>query len=225
MTKTMQGLWLVFNQYSSITRSRPLTFSSLPQTVQDEIVQLSQRYGQPLEHLETLPIQKPFDPLNKKDRYGEVCMVVRRKNGRLLIMKKTYYPTEAYRLLTGGISHGETIFDALLRETAEETGLDVAVNRFLVAAAYRLQGKERPRFYTFAFLLDEIGGTLGVVDDGEQVEDFREIEPDELLATAERLEHIGKNYSKKIGGRWQDWGHFRAVIHRLVGKAMAALPA
>ncbi len=199
-----------------------MTFSLLPQTVQDEIIQLSQRYGQPLEHLETLPTQKPFDPLNKKDRYGEVCMVVRRKNGRLLTMIKTYYPKEAYRLLTGGIDHGEPILDALLRETAEETGLDVNVNRFLAAAAYRLTGDEMPRFYTFAFLLDEIGGTLGVVDEGEQVEDFREIEPNELPAMAERLEHIGKNYSKKIGGRWRDWGHFRAIIHRLTWEAMEA---
>ena len=202
-----------------------MTFSALPQTIQDEIVQLSQLYGQPLERLVTLPTHKPFDPLNKKDRYGEVCMVVRRKNGRLLVMKKTYYPTEAYRLLTGGIDHGEPIFDALLRETAEETGLDVSVNRFLVAVAYRLAEDEKPRFYTFAFLLDEIGGTLGVIDGGEQVEDFREITPDELPVTAERLVHIGKSYSKKIGGRWKDWGHFRAIIHTLVSEAMAAQPA
>jgi 8-oxo-dGTP pyrophosphatase MutT (NUDIX family) len=197
-----------------------VTFSPLPQTVQDEIVQLSQRYGQPLERLITLPATKLFDPLNKKDRYGEVCMVVRRKNGRLLTMKKTYYPKKAYRLLTGGIDHGERIFDALLRETAEETGLEVTVNRFLVATAYRLTGKEVPRFYTFAFLLDEISGTLGVIDEGEQVEDFREIELDDLPVIADRLEHIGANYSKRLKGNWHDWGHFRAAIHTLVYEAM-----
>jgi len=203
-----------------------VTFSSLPQTVQDEIVQLSQRYGQPLERLITLPAKKPFDPLNKKDRYGEVCMVVRRKNGHLLTMKKTYYPQEGYRLLTGGIDHGEPIFDALLRETAEETGLEVTVKRFLAAVAYRMKGKELPRFYTFAFLLDEVSGTLGVVDEGEQVEDFREIEPDELPVIADRLEHIDtKNYSKKIAGIWREWGHFRAVIHTLVREAMVAEPS
>ena len=200
-----------------------MTFSPLPQTVQDEIVQLSQRYGQPLERLITLPATKLFDPLNKRDRYGEVCMVVRRQNGRLLTMKKTYYPKEGYRLLTGGIDHGEPIFDALLRETAEETGLEVKVNRFLVAVAYRLTGEEVPRFYTFAFLLDEIGGTLGVIDEGEQVEDFREIEPDELPAMADHLEHIGANYSKRIEGNWHDWGHFRAAIHTLVYEAMRSL--
>jgi len=197
-----------------------VTFSSLPKTVQDEIVQLSQRYGQPLERLVTLPTKKLFDPLNKKDRYGEVCMVVRRKNGRLLTMTKTYYPPKGYRLLTGGIDHGERIFDALLRETAEETGLEVTVNRFLAAVAYRMKGKEVPRFFTFAFLLDEVSGTLGVIDEGEQVEDFREIEIDELPVVADRLEHIGANNSKKIEGNWHDWGHFRSTIHTLVYEAM-----
>lgn len=197
-----------------------MIFSSLPPTVQDEIVQLSHRYGQPLERLITLPTTKPFDPLNKKDRYGEVCMVVRRKNGCLLTMIKSYYPQEAYRLLTGGINHGESILEALLRETTEETGLEVKANRFLVAAAYRLTGADTPRFYTFAFLLDEIGGTLGVIDEEEQIEDFREIEPGALPTVADHLEHVGANYSEQIGGRWQDWGHFRAVIHTLVWEAL-----
>jgi 8-oxo-dGTP pyrophosphatase MutT (NUDIX family) len=195
-------------------------FSSLPQTVQDEIPQLAQRYGQPLERSVTLSTAKAFDPLNKRDRYGEVCMVVRRKNGRLLTMTKTYYPKDAYRLLTGGINHGEKIFDALLRETAEETGLEVHVNRFLVAASYSLTGAEIPIFHTFAFLLDEVSGTLEVIDKGERVEGFREIEPAELPAVADNLEHVGDKYSKEIKGNWQDWGRFRAVIHQLVYEAM-----
>jgi 8-oxo-dGTP pyrophosphatase MutT (NUDIX family) len=198
-----------------------LIYSTLPQTVQDEVAQLSQRYGQPLERPVLLPTNKLFDPLNKKDRYGEVCMVVRRKNGLLLTMIKTHYPRGAYRLLTGGINHGEPIFDALLRETTEETGLEVKVNRFLAAVAYRLPRKEVPHFYTFAFLLDEIGGTLGIIDEGEQIEDFHEIAPDELPAVAERLEHIGANDSDTIDGNWREWGHFRAVIHTLVHEAMA----
>jgi ADP-ribose pyrophosphatase YjhB (NUDIX family) len=197
-----------------------LLYSTLPQTVQDEIVQLSQGYGQPLERLVTLPTNKLFDPLNKKDRYGEVCMVVRRKSGLLLTMIKTHYPRGAYRLLTGGIHHGEPILDALLRETAEETGLETKVNRFLATAAYRLPGKEVPRFYTFAFLLDEIGGTLGVIDEDEQIEEFREIAVDELPAAAERLEHIGANISDTLNGNWREWGRFRAVIHTLVWEAM-----
>lgn len=194
----------------------------LTQDIQKELAELAGRYGQPLVRTVDLGQTKQFDPINKRDRYGEVCMVVRRPNGRLLTMKKVFYPTGAYRLLTGGINHGETIFDALLRETHEETGLVVDVRRFLVAAAYRTDATgEQPVFYTFAFLLDEIGGTLGVVDENERIEAFLEIEPAQLPERAAFLEQAdGTRYSKEIDGSWSDWGKFRAAIHHLVWEAL-----
>jgi 8-oxo-dGTP pyrophosphatase MutT (NUDIX family) len=196
-------------------------FTSLPQTIQDEIADLIQRYGQPVIRNVKLPTSDTFDPINKKDRYGEVCMVVRRKNGRLLTMIKSFYPQGAYRLLTGGINHNEYIFDALLRETQEETGLEVDVKQFLAIATYEVEKAEKsPSFYTFAFLVDEVSGTLGAVDEDEQVEGFREIEPDELLQIAEHLNNLGAGQSEELRGRWQDWGTFRAVIHQLVWEAL-----
>jgi hypothetical protein len=36
---------------------------------------------------------------------------------------------------------------------------------------------------------------------------------------AEQLEHVETTYSEEIDGRWRDWGHFRAVIHRVVAEA------
>lgn len=195
---------------------------TLPQVTQQELEQLSLHYGQPLTRTVDLDAGGRFDPLTKLDRYGEVCMVVRRPNGHLLTMKKTFYPEGAYRLLTGGINHGESIFSALLRETAEETGLDVRVSRFLAIASYRLRNLEQdPVFYSFAFLLDEMSGTLGAVDEDERVEGFREIEPNNLLSLAEALEHLGNHYSPEIAGTWGAWGQFRAVIHRLVWEALS----
>jgi len=172
----------------------------LAQETQNELVTLAQRYGQPLTRSVDLGQTNQFDPINKSDRYGEVCMVVRRKNGRLLTMKKTFYPTGAYRLLTGGINHEEAVFDALLRETNEETGLEVEVKRFLVAAAYITAATgDQPIFYSFAFLLDEIGGTLGVIDESERVEAFLEIEPAELPQRAAFLEQLdGPRFSSEI---------------------------
>lgn len=194
---------------------------ALPPTVQDELFQLSQLYGQPLERVVDLNAREPFDPISKKDRYGEVCMVVRRPSGLLLTMKKTYYPANGYRLLTGGINHGESVFAALLRETEEETGLQVATRRFLASAAYRLNSDStQPAFYTFAFLLDELNGKLEALDESERVEAFREITPAELVPMAEQLEHIDAKESAEIGGNWHDWGRFRAVIHRLVWEAL-----
>ncbi len=196
-------------------------FPSLPQGVQDELAELARQYGQPLVHAADLGNSTMFDPLNRTDRYGEVCMVVRRPNDHLLTMLKTFYPIGAYRLLTGGINYGEHVYDALLREVHEETGLEVRVNRFLAAVAYRLTSTgETPIFYTFAFLLDEMSGTLNVIDQSERVEAFREIEPKNLPTIADYLSHIKPEMSREIGGNWEDWGRFRAVIHCVVWKAL-----
>ncbi len=193
-------------------------FTSLPHDIQDELRQLARRYGQPLIETIDLTSTRRFDPLSKTDRYGEVCMVIRRPNGHLLTMTKTTYPTNTYRLPTGGINHIESVIDALLRETQEETGLLVNVARFLAAVAYRIPGQDYPSFYTFAFLLNEVGGTLETLDEDEQIEDFREVLPEDLLTVAENLEQVTAN----IDGTWRDWGRFRAIIHRLVWEALEA---
>src|SRR5207244_1721038 len=78
------------------------------------------------------------------------------------------------------------ILDALLRETTEETGLETVVRRFLAHVIYRPTeastggGPAAPLFHTFAFLLDETGGTLGVRDKAERIEGFTEIDPARL---------------------------------------------
>jgi 8-oxo-dGTP pyrophosphatase MutT (NUDIX family) len=188
---------------------------SLSQEIQNELTQLAQRYGQPLVRTADLGITSLFDPLDATDRYGEVCMVVRRPNG------KTFYPKGAFRLMTGGINFGENILDALVRETYEETSLTVNVNRFLTAITYTIAGTDNPPvFYTFAFLLDETGGTLGVIDEKERVEAFREIAPEELPKLADYLTQVQDEANDEIRGNWHDWGVFRAVIHRAVWDAL-----
>ncbi len=65
-------------------------FPYLAQDIQDELSQLAQAYHQPLVQTVDLTSDNTFDPLRKRDgRYGEVCMVVRRTNRRLLTIKKT----------------------------------------------------------------------------------------------------------------------------------------
>lgn len=195
---------------------------TLPLTVQNDTKQLAQRYGQPIVSTIDLGITSLFDPLDRTDRYGEVCMVVRRPNGRILTMKKTYEPHDTFRLMTGGINYGEQVLHALLRETNEETGLQVNVSRFLAAVTYRIANSDAPPiFYSFAFLLDEISGTLGTIDEEEQFEAFHEIEPKALRSVAEHLNHLDNLYSQDIRGHWNDWGHFRAVIHNTVAEALS----
>lgn len=196
-------------------------FATLPGEVQEDLVDLATRFGQPLPYTARLESADLFDPFNAMDRYGEVCMVIRRPGGRLLTAKKTFYPVGAYRLLTGGINFGEKVLGAILREAHEETGLDVVVRRFLAAVAYHVPGKQRPVFYTFAFLLDEAGGVLASQDPGEHLEYFREITPDELPERAEFFSRLTPGYSAYLRGNLADWGQFRAVIHRQVWEALS----
>ena len=192
----------------------------LPET-RREIDNLAARFGSPL--VIDAPIPDDFDdPIRKPDRYGEVCMVVRRPNGTLLLSIKAFYPRGAYRLPTGGIHRGEPILDALVRETYEETGLQTEVRRFLARIAYHSVDAPAgtPLFHTFAFLLDETGGTLGAIDTTEQIEDWREIEIAELPHVASFLDDLRMPGTVDIGGDWRAWGKFRAVVHRAVAEAL-----
>jgi 8-oxo-dGTP pyrophosphatase MutT (NUDIX family) len=217
----------------------------LAPAVETEIADLAVRYGQP-QRVAVELTGAPFSPLTLEDRHGEVCMVVRRPNGKLITAKKTFYPAGAFRLLTGGVDHGEPIADALLREVAEETGLDVVVRRFLAVIEYQVRGMRDKRsaggsygweigeripiphppspipsnFATFAFLLDEIGGTLLAHDPGERIETFRELAVVELPALAKTLELLPDTRDDEIDGSWRDWGRFRAVAHRAVYSAL-----
>src|SRR5687768_16512235 len=186
-----------------------------------ELTELARRYGEPRQIDAT--IDDGFeDPIRRKDRFGEVLMAVRRPNGKVLVAIKTFYPRGAYRLPTGGIHHGERILDAVIRETHEETGLETVIRRFLATISYRGRStvEAAPLFHTFAFLLDELGGTLGALDTSERIEAWREMSPAELHDQAAVLEQIATEGTVGIGGSWADWGRFRAVAHRVVADAL-----
>jgi 8-oxo-dGTP pyrophosphatase MutT (NUDIX family) len=187
--------------------------------VESEIAELAACYGTPRRVAVELE-GRPFSPMTLNDRHGEVCMVVRRPNAKLITATKTFYPPGAFRLLTGGVSHGEPIATALLREVAEETGLDVVVRRFLAVIEYRLALLHPHPFATFTFLLDEIGGTLAAQDEGERLGAFREVALAELPGIADALERVPDSFDPEIEGIWRDWGRFRAVVHRVVYEAL-----
>lgn len=191
--------------------------------IEAQVRELAAQYGEPQRVHAELRSQL-FSPISESDRYGEVCMVIRRPNGRLISAIKTFYPAGAHRLLTGGINHGEAIETALLREVWEETGLEVAVARFLAVIEYWLADHERandePRFATFAFLLDERGGVLAPHDPNERLAEYRELTVEELPVVARTLANIGAGYDDEIGGRWSEWGQFRAVVHEAVYEAL-----
>lgn len=192
-------------------------FEWLSPAVQQEVDELARRHG-PAQMRAIEMGDNSY--LLQGSRRCEVCMVIRRPNGRLLTMKKTFYPAGAYRLLTGGIEPGETILAALQREIQEETGLTTSLTRFLGAIVYHLESQ--PRFATFAFLLEETGGVLHTTDPDEHLEAFQEIDIDTLPLIIERLGKLEHDYGPELESYWDDWGRFRIAVHRLVWECLYA---
>ena len=192
-------------------------FTWLPETMRAEMDELASRLGPPVVGSADLG-DSPYLRRVVEQRFAEVCMVVRRPSGRLLVFRKPFYPAGIFRLLTGGVEAGESILGAVLRESYEETGLTVDVARFLAASTYSTDG--RPQFASFAFLLDETAGTLGALDPDEQVESFREIEALHLPEIAHQLEQLDDEYNAELEAEIRQWGLLRALNHRLVWRAL-----
>ncbi len=149
-------------------------------------------------------------------RRGEVVLVIRRPNGRLILHTKSFYPADTYRLPSGGIRQGENVLDATWREVQEETGLEVELERFLGLLEYELQHRdEKLPFVSYVFLMRERGGHLAPQDESEQITAFREVSIDELAMVAEAL--------RSLPAPWGDWGAFRALAHEFVAGLEAVI--
>jgi 8-oxo-dGTP pyrophosphatase MutT (NUDIX family) len=183
--------------------------------VNTELDDLSRAYGYPVIVSETLRIKTMFGALD--ERPAEVVPVIKRPNGCLVAMIKDNYPAAAYRLPSGGIHKGEPILDALLRESYEETGLRVVVRRFLAIVRYQviIATGRTGRFTSYAFLV-EGDGPLAPQDPNERIADLREVAVTDLRPMADFLHNLrteGEN-------DWNDWGRYRAVVHRAVAEVL-----
>lgn len=181
-----------------------------------EIEALVRRFGEPRRQNHTIQVsQNAYDHWMQKvyagpaSCRGEVIMVIVRPNGKVLLHTKDFYPAAVYRLPSGRVLWEEQIEEALHNEVAEETGLDVRVERFLGVIEYEFccQGKSIP-FVSYVFQLQELGGQLCCRDHQERIIGFRDATIGELSPVAKQLEDLVP--------QWQDWGHFRAIAHRFV---------
>jgi len=195
------------------------------------IEQAIAHYGQPLERSYTYDVTPGtlayWDRVLQK-RDAEVVLVLRRASGRYLLHTKPFYPTTqdgqpTYRLLSGGIEPGEELVSAVLRETREETNLEVSIERFLGIlrhcfrpAPHGCSGQGRRKtlhFRSYVFALCQVGGELRCNDPGESITGFSEVSLQELGDLAEKLEGLPAG--------WEDWGRFRASAHRFVAQCLS----
>jgi 8-oxo-dGTP pyrophosphatase MutT (NUDIX family) len=166
----------------------------------DPIASLSQRYGAP-KRIDCLLPAIDFPPVSER-AHGEVCMAIRRPNGRFLLQTKKSYPGAVMRLPSGGIKPGEDLEHALMREIWEETNLDCTIERFVAILTYR-DASAKASFRTHLFCVRELSGSLCSNDPSEQISDWREATPGELLTYASALGRMREG--------WTHWGLFRAA--------------
>jgi ADP-ribose pyrophosphatase YjhB (NUDIX family) len=101
-------------------------------------------------------------------------------DGRILVVRPTY--TNKWMLPGGRVERGETPHEAAIRETREETGLDVVLDRIALVDA------RRARDTTFIFVAHVTGGELE-----PQLGEIAEagwLERDEIAATSRGLERL-----------------------------------
>ncbi len=149
------------------------------------------------------------------NRRGEVVLAIRRPDGQTLLHTKRFYPQGVYRLPSGGVHPDEPVLSSAIRETKEETGLDVIVDRFLGTIEYEFchAGRQLP-FVSYVFLVRANNSRPAVQDPEEQITGFRYVAPQEIRAVAAQL--------RALPPEWANWGNFRAPSHDMVADVLGA---
>jgi len=109
----------------------------------------------------------PFEDFRRKPDYLGVFGLLETDEGVLLVANRRVIDgaeTTAWDLPGGGVEPGETLGEALVREIAEETGLEVGVRDFLfVAEGERIRKGERTGVWrSFFFRIERTGGVMDI---------------------------------------------------------------
>jgi 8-oxo-dGTP pyrophosphatase MutT (NUDIX family) len=200
----------------------------------EELADLQLRWPLAMRRHVRLEVDDPFltgehQELLSDGRRAEICYVAyeRDPESGVLLHVKTIYPSIAYRLPTGGIAPGETVWDTLIREIPEETGLEmgegpdqVRMDRMLGVLSYEFVHAHLKRtfpFATYIFLVEfPDDAVISPRDPTERIADWRWNTPQELNGVAETLAGL-----ELYAPNWADWGRFRSLSHRLVAEALS----
>ena len=152
-----------------------------------------------------------MEKMESKGRRGEVVIIIPDEEGRVWLHTKDFYPSGIYRLMTGGVKLKETPDKAFLRETREETGLQVKIKRCLAVVTYQFQNLETTLpFVSYLFIAKPAPHSPQPADIAENISDFKAVPGPTLLDVAQQL--------WAIKGDFADWGRFRAVAHEIAGR-------
>ncbi len=140
-----------------------------------------------------------------KNRRGEVGFLLKRKNGKFVLVRSKKYPSDVLRIPTGGIEFDETAEEALYREVKEELGVSFEIEKFEGLIEYEIHHEDDVvKFYSFLFVIDEQGGEILKDATDNEIFKIREFGKEELPAAEISL--------RTNNGSWKDWCAFRAEL-------------
>jgi len=132
---------------------------------------------------------------------GGVRVVIPDEEGRILMVKQHHEERDIWMVPGGGIEEGENSIEAAIRETKEETGLDIEV----IGVAWHIEevSPERGQRFVNYMIGKVVGGQLGLGYDPEFGEDAQVLREVKFLSKEEigQLEHVyPKFFNDEIWG-------------------------
>ena len=176
----------------------------------EELLNLQKQYPDyPVYHVEIDFGEHHFNYFNgKKNRRGEVVVLLQNLQDRYLLHTKPQFPNSIYRLLSGGIRYNESLDSGLAREVFEETGFHFTRSKFIGLVLYRfIFGRLSMPFISYLFTVNGINGEPSAQDKSENISGFKWVEKHELGQVYRQLLTVPEE--------WKDWGLLRAIPHKI----------
>lgn len=152
----------------------------------EAILELERKYGTPEEASFAYEMTaREFEMVRASQKHGrahDVTLFII-KQGRVVVISKPMYPPGAFRAPSGGVAPGEPMELGALREAYEETGLHIALERYILRARVRFTQAERViDWISHVLTARPVGGELRPVDTHE-IADARFATVDELTGS------------------------------------------
>ena len=150
-----------------------------PEIIRD----VEKKFGAPEEVRLTYEMtEREFDMVRRSQKHGrahDVTLFIV-QNDSIVVIKKPMYPPGAYRAPSGGIDLDEAFETGALREAYEETGLTVALERYLLRALVAFTCAEQViNWTTHVFSASILAGEIQPIDTHE-IDEARFATVDEL---------------------------------------------
>lgn len=147
-------------------------------TREEDVRELENRYGAPelrwWEYVISAWEYEVVDGSMRGGRAHDVTLFIRSRldPGSVAVISKHFFPPGAYRAPSGAARPGEGLEAGAIREALEETGLDVALTRYVarISAGFTCPGRTDIGWTSHVLEASESGGELAPIDTVEIAE-------------------------------------------------------